>query len=196
MTTIALPTGTTESDRIARALATLIGPSITARDGSLIAEDLRALGSVLADAREVVSRAVDQAHPLTTTDLLPELESEYGLPLGEGLATSTRQQRLLAKKRSRGDATRLGIERVTQTLFDEATVDTNAASAVEGTDLYAVYRLLVLLGADWSDDAPSLMLDALLATQASAHIVWEQGRAIGFRCDDPAGLVETDLLAL
>lgn len=183
MTILVLPSGLTDTDRFARALATLIGPSITAADGTLVAEDLRLLGSALADARSVVARAVDQAHPGTATDLLPELESEYGLPLGEGLSTAARQARLLAKKRARGDATRLGIERVVQTLFATGAVQTLAASLVEGTDPYAVYRLVVLLGEDWpDDDAPSVFLDALLAAQASAHVTWSQGRNRGFRC--------------
>lgn len=183
MTTLALPAGTTDTDRFARALATLIGPAITARDGSLVAEDLRTLGSALADARELIARAVDQAHPGTATDLLPDLEGEYGLPVGEALSTAARQARLLAKKRARGDATRLGIERVVQTLFAGGAVQTLSAALVEGTDPIAVYRLVVLLGADWpGDDAPSAFLDALLAAQASAHVTWSQGRNRGFRC--------------
>ncbi len=181
MTTLALPSGTTDADRFARALATLIGPSVTAADGTLMAEDLRAIGAALADAREAIARAVDQAHPGTTTDLLPDLEGEYGLPVGEALSTAARQARLLAKKRSRGDATRLGIERVAQTLFDDAVVQTLAAALVEGTDPAAVYRLVVLLGADWPG-SPSGFLDALLAAQAPAHVTWSQARTRGVRC--------------
>lgn len=193
---VPLPGETIETDRYARALATLIGPCVTAADGTLVAEDLRAVGSVLADARSTVARAIDQAHASTTTDLLTEVEGELGLPYAEGLPTATRQARVLAKRRSRGDATLGGIRRAVQTLAPDATVTTNSAEIVEGTDPEAVFRLIVELGDDWGDDALVTMLSAMLATQASGPVVWSVGRAIGFRCDDPNSLVETDLLSI
>lgn len=182
MTTVALPTGPTESDRIARALATLIGPSITARDGSLVAEDLRTLGSALADAREVIARAVAQAHPGTATDLLPELEYQYGLPVGTGLPQATRQTRLLAKRRARREGTRATIETTLQTIAAAAVVIALAHDLVEGTDIEAIFRLVVTLGADTGDASVESMVDALLAQQAPAYITWTRGRSYGFRC--------------
>lgn len=198
MTTLALPTGATDADRFARSLATLIGPSITAADGTLIAEDLRELGAALADVRSTIARAIDQAHAATTTDLLPDLESEYGLPYGEGLPTLTRQQRLLAKRRSRGDATRLGIERAVQTLAPDAEVTTNSMDLVEGTDPYAVFQLAVTLGDDWSTSLAAL-LAPMLAIQASAPVTVAIGRSRGFRCafrnSDLDSQCDVDLLA-
>lgn len=182
MPTLALPSGATETDRYARALATLIGPCCTAADGNLFAEDLRAVGATLADARALIARAVDQAHALTTTDLLPEVESELGLPYAEGLPTSTRQARVLAKRRSRGDATLLGLNRAVSTLAPDAEVTTNGAALVEGTDPYAVFRLRVALGDDWDDGALVELLDVMLATQASGPVTWTIGRNVGFRC--------------
>lgn len=182
MPTLALPSGATDADRFARSLATLIGPSITAADGTLVAEDLRELGATLADVRATVARAIDQAHASTTTDLLPEVEGELGLPYAEGLPTATRQARVLAKRRSRGDATRLGIERAVKTLAPDAEVTTNGAALVEGTDPLAAFRLRVTLGDDWDDGALVPLLDALLATQASGPVTWTIGRSAGFRC--------------
>lgn len=199
MTPLSLPSGATEADRYARSLATLIGPSITAADGTLVAEDLRELGAALGDSRAVIARAIDQAHASTTTDLLPDLEGEYGLPYGEGLPTETRQQRLLAKRRSRGDATLGGISRAVVTLAPDAEVVANSAVLVEGTDPEAVFRLHVALGDDWGDDALVTMLDAMLATQASGPVTWTIGRNVGFRCawrnTDADSRCDVDLLA-
>lgn len=198
--TIALPSGSTETDRYARALAALLGPCVTAADGTLVAEDLRAVGSVLADARSTVARAIDQAHASTTTDLLPEVEGELGLPYAEGLPTAERQARVLAKRRSRGDATLGGIRRAVQTLAPDATIETNGAANVEGTDPRAALRLRVALGDDWNDGALVPLLDAMLATQVSGPVSWTLGRNVGFRCafrnsaDDSR--CDVDLLAL
>lgn len=87
----ALPGGTTKAADRARRLAIWIGPSIRPADGTLVAKDLLALGAELALGHDTVLRAVAQAHPGTATDLLPELEEQYGLPDGTGLATSARQ---------------------------------------------------------------------------------------------------------
>jgi hypothetical protein len=88
MTHQPLPSGDSEADRFARALALLRGPEISPADGTLVAEDLRVLGQLLADGRAAVLRAVAQGHPRTATDLLPDLEAEYGLPLGTLLPTA------------------------------------------------------------------------------------------------------------
>lgn len=182
MTTIALPTGTTDTDRIARSLATLIGPSITAADGSLVAEDLRTVASGLADLRAVIARAVAQAHPSTATDLLPELESQYGLSVGTGLPEATRQTRLRAKRLARREGTRQAIEATLQTIAAAAVVIALAHDLVEGTDPDAIFRLAVTLGADAGDASVEAFVDALLAQQAPAHITWTRGRSYGFRC--------------
>lgn len=198
--TLTLPSGSTETDRYARALAALLGPCVTAADDTLVAEDLRAVGSVLADARSTVARAIDQAHASTTTDLLTEVEGELGLPYAGGLPTATRQARVLAKRRSRGDATRLGIERTVQTLAPDATVETNGAINVEGTDPRAALRLRVALGDDWNDGALVPLLDAMLATQVSGPVTWTIGRSVGFRCAFRNSALDSrcdvDLLAL
>lgn len=196
----ALPSGATDADRIARALARLRGPEIQPADGTLVAEDLRAQGAALAAARATVLRAIAQAHPSTATDLLPELEAEYGLPDGAGLATSERQQRLLAKHRARGDGSLPAIARTVRTLLPEAALVTIAAADVAHTDPDQVFLLVVLLSLGELDDAALLaQTDALLAQQLTAHASWTYGRGEGpgldpFLTDDPESLVEIDNL--
>lgn len=198
----ALPSGDTATDRIARTLARLRGPEIQPRDGSRIAADLRAQGAALATARATVKRAIAQAHPSQTTDLLPELEEEYGLPSGAGLPTAERQARLLAKHRARGSGTLQAIARTVRTLVPDAELVTIAAEDVASTDPDAVFNLVILVALSTLDDAALLaQLDALLGQQLTAHAGWTFGRGDTddidpFLTDDPESLVELDLLDL
>lgn len=200
MTHQALPSGTTDADKIARSLARLRGPEIQPADGTLVAEDLRTQGAALATARATVRRAIAQAHPSTATDLLPELEAEYGLPDGTGLSTAERQVRLLAKHRARGDGSLLAIARTVRTLLPAAELVTIAAADVALTDPDAVFNLVLLVSLEALDDAALLaQLDALLAQQLTAHASWTWGRGDEaeidpFLTDDPESLVEIDVL--
>lgn len=197
---IALPTGATEADRFARALAILRGPEITAVDGSLVAEDLRVLGQMLADGRARILAAVDQAHPGRATELLSDLEAEHGLPNGADLETAQRQTRLLAKYRSRNAGTRSDLLITARTLAAEAQIATVPWSVVDDTDPFAVHRFVLLLtDAHWSDDALVATLDGLMAAQAPAHVSWSIAVGAGpdidpFLCDDAESLCDRDVL--
>lgn len=200
--TVALPSGTTDADRFARALATLRGPEITAADGSLVAEDLREQGQLLADGRARVLLAVAQAHPGRATELLSELESEYGLPDGTSLPTATRQQRLLAKYRARGAGDRPSLLRTARTVAAEAQIVSIALDDVNDTDPNAVFRFVVLLTeAHWNDESLKATLDALLAQQVTGHVDWVLTVGDGpdldaFLCDDAESECDRDVLDL
>lgn len=201
MTLVALPSGTSDADRFARSLALLRGPEITAVDGSLVAEDLRVLGQMLADARARTLAAVDQAHPGRATELLSELEAEYGLANGAELPTADRQRRLLAKYRSRNAGTRTSLLITARTLAAEALIATVPWSSVELTDPLAVHRFVLLItDAHWSDDALVATLDALFAAQSPAHVGWNTAEGAGpdlvpFVCDSPDSLCDRNVLA-
>ncbi len=201
MTLVALPSGTSDADRFARSLATLRGPEITAVDGSLVAEDLRVFGQMLADARARTLAAVDQAHPGRATELLSELEAEYGLANGAELPTADRQRRLLAKYRSRNAGTRTSLLITARTLAAEALIATVPWSSVELTDPLAVHRFVLLItDAHWSDDALVATLDALFAAQSPAHVGWNTAEGAGpdlvpFVCDSPDSLCDRNVLA-
>ena len=202
MTQVALPSGSTDADRFARALATLRGPEITSADGTLVAEDLRVFGQMLADARARTLTAVDQAHPGRATELLSELETEHGLAVGNGLSVETRQRRLLAKYRARNAGDRLSLLRTIRTVAAEAQIVAVGASRVAGTDPRAVFRFVVLLSeAHWNDTALRASLDALLAQQTTSHASWIHTVGDGtdldpFRCDDPDSLCDRDVFAI
>lgn len=196
-----LPSGSTAADRIARELARLRGPEISPADGTLVAEDLRAQGGAAALARATIQRAIAQAHPSTATDLLPELEAEYGIPSGTALPTSERQQLLLAKYRARGDGSLLALGRTVRTVVPEAVLITIAAADVADTDPEAVFNLVVLVSLATMDDTGiSARADALLAQQAPAEVRWTFGRGDGpdidpFLCDRVDSQCDVDLLA-
>lgn len=201
---IALPSGSTDADRFARALAILRGPEIRAVDGSLVAEDLRVLGQLLADGRARVLLAVDQAHPgrATVDGLITELESEYGLPDGSALPLAERQRRLLAKYRARGAGDRLTLLRTARTVAAEAQIVSIALDDVNDTDPNAVFRFVVLLSeAHWNDESLKAMLDALLAQQVTGHVGWVLTVGDGpdldaFLCDDAESECDRDVLDL
>jgi hypothetical protein len=201
VTDVALPSGSTETDRFARALALLRGPEITAVDGSLAAEDLRVLGRLLADGRARVLLAVDQAHPGRATEQLSEAEAEYGLPDGSGLPLATRQQRLLAKYRARNAGDRPSLLRTVRTIAAEAQIVSISLDDVGGTDPDAVFRFVILLSeAHWNDTALRATLDQLLAQQVTAHVGWifTVGAGPGldaFRAGDPDSLCDRDVLS-
>lgn len=199
---IALPSGATDADRFARALAILRGPEITATHGSLVAEDLRVLGQLLADGRARVLLAVAQSHPGRATELLSELESEYGLSDGTSLPTATRQQRLLAKYRARGAGDRPSLLRTARTVAAEAQIVSIALDDANDTDPHAVFRFVVLLTeAHWNDEAFKATLDALLGQQTTGHVDWVLAVGDGpdldpFLCDDDASQCDRDVLDL
>ena len=201
MTHQTLPSGTTDADEAARTLARLIGPQIRPADGTLVAEDLRVQGQMLAEARGTVVRAVAQAHPGTATDLLPELEDEYGLTVGTALPVADRQRRLLAKARARADGSLPALARTARTVFPAAALATISAPSVASTLPAAVFNTVILVSrADLEAVDRLRQLDALLGQQLTGHASWTYGRGAGpdledFLCDDPESLVEIDLLS-
>ena len=198
---MSLPSGSTPADKIARELARLRGPEIDPHDGSLIAEDLRTQGGALALVRATIRRALAQAHPSTATDLLPELEAEYGLPSGDALGTAERQLRLLAKHRARGDGALNALAVTVHTLAPDAVLLPIAAEDVDDTDPSAVFNLVILVPEATMDDANTLAaLDALLGQQVATYAAWTYGRGAGpdidpFLTDRADSACDYDLLA-
>lgn len=195
MTHQPLPSGTTDADRFARSLALLRGPEIQPADGTLVAEELRVLGQLLADGRATILRAVAQAHPRTATDLLPDLEAEYGLPDGSLLPTAERQRRLAAKYLSRAGSSYTAVLATLRALAPEVVLVTIPTAAVEDTDPTAVYRLVILVDTERTlSDSFLAELDQLLAAQAEAAEDWSVGDRLGFYCDDATSLCDVTLL--
>lgn len=193
----------------ARALLELVGPAWQAPQGSVNEADFLTLGEALARGVEVVERAVAQSHPGSATDLLAELEEEYGLEGGALLSVPLRQQRLLTAFRSRSWPAPTAVLATLRGLAAEATMRAVSWPEVEGTDPSAVFRFIVLLSyAHLTDAFLQSQLERALARQVGADEAWSVGRTRGFRCafrgtsvptDDGSGddsRCDVDLLAL
>ena len=194
MTHLILPSGDTDADRFAREIALLRGPEVTAADGTVVAEDFRALGGALAGVRTTVLRAVAQAHPGTATDLLDELEAQYGLANGADLSTAARQARLRAKVRARRQGTENAILATLRTVAPTATLQ---GVAWHETTAYprATFRFAIVVPVDTFGSSDRATLQALAEQQAPAYVEPRVTTRVGFRCDDPLSRCDDTLLA-
>lgn len=191
-----LPSGTTKAADRARRLALWIGPSLQPSPGTLAEADLLAVGTELAASHDTVLRAVAQAHPGSATDLLDELEEQYGLPPGGDLATATRQQRLLAKMRALRAGTENAILATVRTLAPTATYVGVDWFDVTSQPL-AVHRFaFVIPVAKWNDAGTRTSLRGAVEQQKPAHTEGLVTTQVGFFCDDPNSLTDRDLLRI
>lgn len=191
----ALPSGTTKTDDRARRLALLIGPSIQPADGTLVAADLLALGGLLAYGHDRIAAAVAEAHPGTATELLDDLEEQYGLPNGADLTTAARRIRLLAKVRARREGTENALLATVRTLATTATIQGVSWSATtafpRGTFRFAV----VVPVATFDDSALRQQIVEAAEQQKPSHTEARVTTRVGFRCDDPESRCDDTLLA-
>lgn len=189
MTTQAVPAadvlnGTPElTAYFARALLALMGPAWQAPPRSVNEADFLTLGESLARVFDTVERAVAQAHPGRATDLLTELEDEYGLEGGALLDTATRQRRLLSAYRARSWPAPTAVVATARAMAAEAVLVATTWPEVAGTDPSAVFRFALLLSHAHVTDAFLItQLERALARQTSADEMWSIGRTRGFRC--------------
>lgn len=194
MTHLILPSGDTDADRFAREIAILRGPEVTPADGTVVAEDFRALGGALAGVRTTTLRAVAQAHPGTATDLLDELEEQHGLANGADLSTAARQARLRAKTRARRRGNEPAVLVTVRTIAPTATLQGVAWSATTGYPR-ATHRFAIVVPVATFDSSDRETIVAALGQQSPAHVEPRVTTRIGFRCDDPLSRCDDTLLA-
>lgn len=203
MTTLALPSTPGAAGDAARRLATWLGPGITAKDGSGAAALLLGLGAALADTAARADQALLEVVGASASETLAEWEASFGMLNGEGDSTSNRQTAITARWRAlNGGPSPQDLLRTLRVPAPELDLVEVLVADILHTDPLAVYRLALLVS-DAHEASATLraQLSALLAPQAQAHVTWSIGRGDGpdidaFRCDDPASLVERDLLAL
>lgn len=197
MTThLILPSGDTDADRFAREIAILRGPEVTPADGTVVAADFRALGGALAGARTTVLRAVAQAHPSSASDLLDELEEQYGLANGADLTTAERRTRLRAKVRARLRGTEAAILATVRTIAPTATLQGVAWSSVTAYPR-ATHRFAIILPVATYDDGTSRdTIASAVAQQSPAHVEPRVTTRVGFRCDDSLSRLDDTLLSV
>ena len=191
----ALPSGTTKTADRARRLALLIGPSIQPGDGTLVAADLLTLGGLLAYGHDRILAAVAEAHPGSATELLDELEEQYGLANGADLTTAARRSRLLAKVRARREGTENAILATVRTIAPTATLQGVAWSSVTAYPR-ATHRFAIILPVATFDDGTSrTTIASALGQQSPAHVEPRVTTRVGFRCDDSLSRLDDTLLA-
>jgi hypothetical protein len=191
-----LPTADTTRGRFARELALLLGPAHgNAPASSNRLDDLMALGYALAYAWQRQRDALSEVHPATASELLAELEAEYGLPVDESIDGDTRRATLAAKVRARFEGTPDAITSSAQVILTTASVVEISARDVAATDPDAVWLFAVKLGASWDDEALRARILAIAEQQKPAYtdVTWVRG-ADPFLCDDPDSLTDRDAL--
>lgn len=165
------PTEVSAAGDLARQLATILGPAYQAPDGSNNAAELLALGGALAAARDQLRRALDQAFVDTATDLLPELEAEYGLAVQPELSTAARQARLLAKVRAARAGTPQGILNAARVDDPTATIGENTptTAAAAGYPRGAYVWVLICATGVFDDPTRLARMQALVEQMKPAH---------------------------
>lgn len=191
-----LPTADTTRGRFARELALLLGPAHgNAPASSNRLDDLMALGYALAYAWQRQRDALSEVHPATASELLAELEAEYGLPVDESIDGDTRRAMLAAKVRARSEGTPDAITSSAQAILTTASVVEISARDVAATDPNAVWLFAVKLGDSWDDEALRARILAIAEQQKPAYtdVTWVRGTD-PFLCDDPDSLTDRDAL--
>lgn len=203
MPTLALPSTLGAAGDAARRLATWLGTGLTAKDNSDAAALLLGLGAAVADTQARAEQSLLEVIGASAVESLGAWEASLGMVSGEGDSVSNRQAAITARWRAlNGGPSPRDILRSLRVLAPELDLVELLVADILHTDPLAVYRLALLVS-DAHEGSATLraQLAALLAPQSQAHVTWSIGRGDGpdidaFRCDDPASLVERDLLAL
>jgi uncharacterized protein YmfQ (DUF2313 family) len=188
-----LPSGETETDVFARELARLIGPGYQPADGTLIAEDLRALGSLLARARAHQTSAILERFAHRATETLPEWEKALELPVDPTRTLEQRRAAVVAKIRAIFGGTPQRILKAVRALAPEATLVENRAVDVLA-DPRQVFRWVVLISAaHFGDEATRGRIADLIEQMEPAITGAGIATRVGFRFDDPDSLFDRDV---
>ncbi len=203
-----------------RQLATLIGPARQASDGSKIAEDYRALSSVLTGAEQTLNTLVGDMFPDTTTDLVGRWEIFLGLVSNPSVSLATRQANLLAKWRALFGGQPLTIQAALQSIDPlaqvlELTTTSLAASSSNPNYATVIARRVFMFGVTCSAATVAAVLATggsnlpfvqvinqmkpahtnVLDTQGGTMSVFAIGTKGPFLCDDPNSLTDQTLLS-
>lgn len=177
------PSEVSASGDLARLLARLLGPAYQAHDGTRIAADLLGTGDALADVRETLDQALDEAFVHLATDLLSELEEMYGLTVRTDMSTTERRARLLAKVRAARAGTPDAIELAASSLDSTATVYENTAADVEEEPRNVYLWVLQVASAVWNDPTKRAQLREIVEQMKPGHTRGWLAVDVGFLAD-------------
>jgi len=204
-----LPTRTGTVGELARLIGRMIGPAVSAPDGSLDAADYLALAGALADGRSTNRNLLRNAFPGEAVELLDQWEGLLGLAVSSSLADGARQERLVVVIRASAAGTPSNIGRalasinggVAPEVLEVLAADVTAAR--ENVFRYVVHMTTVdaapvagqPVSAQFSPTRWSAIksaLDRLSPAHTAAHVTTTQTTA--FLTDDPNSLTDNTVL--
>lgn len=194
--TVQAPSDNTAAGKFARRLAKALGTAYQAADGTAVAQDLLVLGQALEDARATNQSALDQAFANSATDLLPELEQEYGLTVDPTLTDADRQIRLTAKIRALVSSTPQDMLLSVQTYDPTAVMyETLATEAALDGDPKLVYEFAIVISLSvFNDPRKNAEIKANIEIMKQAHTRCNLASGRGFFCDGFQGSRMDDTL--
>lgn len=188
--------------RQGQALARIMGPSLTAKSGSLAAADVLAIGSALARSRQNALAALDEAFLDSTTYLLSDWERMLGLVSGIGLPVSTRRNRLIARWRSLRGGSPKAIIKAVLALFGSTppslTLVENTVTNGPYADPRAVFVFALVIPdlALVRDRLTVALIRETVDPMKPAHTRYYVTNKVGFLTDDPDSLTDLTLLGI
>lgn len=166
-----LPTESGKAGDFARMLVRALGPAIQAAQSTVTGALFLAFGDALAAVYATVSRSADQAFTTSATDLLPQLETEYGLERRPDLSNADRQARLTAKVRAARAGTDQGIVSAISAVDPDASI--LGVTCLEAAGVGAprkTFYFTVLTGQLTLDDTTTrALIDQIVAQMKPAH---------------------------
>lgn len=182
-----LPTEQSPGGDFARRLLKILGPVIRAKDGTATAAWFLALGDSLATVYATLVRAIDQAFASSASDMLSELEVEYGLDVRPDLSTDDRRARLVAKIRAARAGTEQSIIRALSALSVTVTIaGTTCVQADAAGEPRLTFRFTVYITDSAYDDTTTLALvNRIVQQMKPAHTGFQIGTGSPFTFDDP-----------
>ncbi len=190
-----LPTEDSPSAVIARRILRNGGTSLNAPDTSKNAAEFLSVGDAVASVYDDSRTATDQAIVDTATVMLPEIEASYSLTVRSDLSNAERQKRLLSKVRAARAGTPQDLKTAMSPYGPVLGVYENTAAAVASTNPAGVYIFAVLVTvAEFNDPNALIQLRAIIEQMKPAMTKGSITTRVGFRCDDPASLLDRDVL--
>lgn len=180
--------------RFARELAQILGTAYQPVNGSFVAADLTSLGGALAMIRATSLLSIDQAFVDAASDLLTELEREYGLANRTDLSTADRRTRLAAKVRAYIAGTAQSVDNAVSAYDSTAVVWENTPQA-GANSTRAPFQFGVTIS-DGVFDSPekNAAIVAMLEQMKPAHTRGNLGTKKGFYTNEATSLTNRTLL--
>jgi hypothetical protein len=183
-----------EYGRFARELAQILGTAYQPANGTLAAADLTSLGGALATIRATSLRSIDQAFADAASDLLTELEIEFGLANRTDLSTADRRARLAAKVRAYIAGTAQNIDNAVSAYDSTAVVHENVPQAGAGSTRVPFQFGVTVSDGVYDSVIKNAAIVALIEQMKPAHTRGNLGTKKGFYTNEATSLTNRTLI--